>query len=132
MSDLRLKKNITALEPSLEKILRLRSVRYDYKTEPEAPAGHGKNIGVIAQELEREFPELVSTDQNTYKGVSYAMLSPILLKAIQELKAQKDSEINSLLQKNAQLQTQVDEMRREIDEIKQLLSQSVVSGGDKK
>ncbi|MBT8420744.1 MAG: tail fiber domain-containing protein [Gammaproteobacteria bacterium] len=41
-----------------------------------------RQIGVIAQELEKEFPELVSTDNEGYKSVAYSKLTAVLIEAI--------------------------------------------------
>ncbi len=41
-------------------------------------------IGLIAQEVEQVFPELVTTDSNGFKMVDYVHLTPILIEAIKE------------------------------------------------
>jgi hypothetical protein len=96
-SDLRLKKNITTLQDSLYKLSKVRGVNFDFKSEPASKKGKGKHIGFIAQELEKEFPELVDTDTNGYKSVSYANMTPVLVEAVKELKAKNDA-----LEKNIQ------------------------------
>jgi chaperonin cofactor prefoldin len=54
-------------------------------------------MGVIAQEIEKIFPDFVSEDENavgtgeTYKSVSYSKLNMIALKAIQELSAKVET-----------------------------------------
>ena len=50
-----------------------------------------KQIGVIAQELETVFPSLVDEDSEGTKGVKYSVFVPMLIKAIQELKAELDA-----------------------------------------
>jgi hypothetical protein len=50
-----------------------------------------KHYGVIAQELQELFPTLVDEDQDGYLGVNYVELVPVLVCAIQELKAQVDA-----------------------------------------
>jgi hypothetical protein len=81
-SDVRLKTNITTLDNALPKLLRLRGVRYDLKTDVNSQPGQGKIIGFIAQELEKEYPELVFQDENGMKAVSYDKLTAILVEAI--------------------------------------------------
>ncbi|MBT8419239.1 MAG: tail fiber domain-containing protein [Gammaproteobacteria bacterium] len=44
--------------------------------------GTDRQVGVIAQELEKEFPELVSTDSEGYKSVAYGKLTAVLIEAI--------------------------------------------------
>ena len=90
-SDRRYKKNISKLDNSLDKVMRLRGVRFDLKEEASIESGHGKHVGVIAQELEGEYPELVVTDEETgYKAVAYDKLTAILIEAVKELKAEND------------------------------------------
>ena len=47
-------------------------------------------IGVIAQEVEMEFPEIVSTNEKGYKMVDYTKLTPILVEAVKEQQQQID------------------------------------------
>ncbi len=46
-----------------------------------------KQIGVIAQDVEKVFPELVNTDSDGYKSVNYSKLTPILIEAVKEQEA---------------------------------------------
>lgn len=45
-------------------------------------------IGVIAQEVQAQFPEIVNEDANGYLGVGYERLVPILIEAIKEQQKQ--------------------------------------------
>jgi hypothetical protein len=80
-SDIRLKENIVQLSGCLDKIDNMRGVsfnRIDTGT---------KHIGLIAQEVEAQFPELVATDLNTgFKSVNYGNVVAVLLECIRELK----------------------------------------------
>ena len=90
-SDRRYKKNISELDNSLDKVMRLRGVRYDLKEEDSVESGHGKHLGVIAQEIEKEYPELVVTNEKTgYKAVAYDKLTAVLIEAVKELKTEND------------------------------------------
>lgn len=51
----------------------------------------GTQIGVIAQEVETVFPELVHTDKEGYKSVSYSNLVAPLIEAVKELKQQNET-----------------------------------------
>ena len=99
-SDVRLKKNINQLTGALEKLLDLRGVSYEWRTDEFSERGlsEEKHIGLIAQEVEKMFPELVSTDNYGYKALSYGRLTAILLEAIKEQQVQID-ELTSRLQK---------------------------------
>jgi len=85
-SDIRLKKDVTTLSNVLEKLQNVRGVAFDWRFDefPEKRFSQDRQIGVIAQELEKAFPELVGTDQEGYKFVKYNQLSGVLLQAIQE------------------------------------------------
>ena len=97
-SDIRFKKNIIPLKDSLQKVLLLQGVNYDWRQDefPSMNFGHGRQVGVIAQDVEKVVPEIVSTGTNGYKSVAYDRLGPILIEAVKELKAEKDTEIIEL------------------------------------
>jgi len=82
-SDRRLKENIVDLKSTLEKTLSLRPVSYDWK-DPEQAKNQGHQIGLIAQDVEDLFPELVKTDVNGMKSMDYSRLSVILIQAFKE------------------------------------------------
>ena len=93
LSDSRLKENILTSGPKLEDLLKVRVV--DYKLKGSDPS---KYIGVLAQELEDVFPNLVTElepspkdieDGNTikYKAVNYSSFDAILIKSLQEQNA---------------------------------------------
>jgi hypothetical protein len=89
-SDVRYKKNIQPIGDALNRVMKLRGVSYDFKTEEFADLHFDKDkqLGVIAQEVEEVFPELVKTDKEGFKAVSYEKLAPILIEAIKEQQAQ--------------------------------------------
>jgi hypothetical protein len=95
LSDRRLKENIQDIDVGLNAVMALKPRKFDWK------AGKGKDKkndrGWIAQEFEQVFPDMVDTWQDPapegeepYKAVN-ADLIPVLVKAIQELKAELDS-----------------------------------------
>jgi hypothetical protein len=95
ISDQRLKENIQDLDAGLEAVMALKPRKFDWK------AGKGKDIkgdrGWIAQEFEQVFPDMIDTwkdeapeGEGPYKSVR-ADLIPVLVKAIQELKADLDA-----------------------------------------
>jgi hypothetical protein len=45
----------------------------------------GHDVGVIAQEVEKVMPEIVTTRDNGYKAVKYEKIVPLLIEAIKEL-----------------------------------------------
>ena len=67
-------------------VRRLRGVSFEW--DENAPQGlRGRDLGVIAQEVEEVFPELVRTDADGFKTVNYHGLVAPLIEAIKELDA---------------------------------------------
>lgn len=81
-SDEKLKKNIKILNNSLDKIKQIDGVEFDWNENTEH-SGH--DLGVIAQQVEKVFPDIVATRDNGYKAVRYEKLIPVLIEAIKEL-----------------------------------------------
>ena len=90
-SDMRYKQNIATFENALEAILNLRGVTFDWNKESfkEMNFGDGKQVGFIAQEVEKVLPELVTTDDKGYKSVAYANVVPVLVEAIKTQQKQR-------------------------------------------
>lgn len=78
-SDIRLKKNIKKFENTIEKIDQINGVSFEWKE------NDSKSAGVIAQELEKVFPELV-INNTEYKKVNYNGLIGVLVESVKELK----------------------------------------------
>jgi hypothetical protein len=88
-SDARFKTQVRPLTGALAGALALRGVRYRLNALGLSRGGDaGEQVGFLAQEVERVYPELVSTNAQGYKAVNYAQLTPVLLEAIRELQAQ--------------------------------------------
>ena len=75
-SDARLKSNIVSLGSTLPKLLQIDGKSYEMKGK--------QKIGVLAQEIQEVFPELVSEDDNEMLAVNYQGLVPILINALKE------------------------------------------------
>ena len=88
-SDERLKDNIKPIENALDKVSKLGGYEFDWNDKQDVYEGH--DIGVIAQEVEAVFPELVTDRDNGFKAVKYEKLVPALIEAIKELKAEVES-----------------------------------------
>ena len=117
LSDKRLKDNVFSLSesafPTLERLLNINVVSFNYSpkmflqnipdsiTYEEAAKNLGidskkRHYGVIAQELQELFPELVEEGPDGYLKVNYIELVPLLIRSIQELK----TEINEIKEDN--------------------------------
>lgn len=90
-SDERLKDNIVQLGGALDKVNQLRGVSFDWKEAPEVHSHEGNDIGVIAQEVEAVYPELVHERENGYKAVDYVKLTAVLIEAVKELSAKVEA-----------------------------------------
>jgi len=78
-SDESLKKNVQKIETPLAKIMKLDGISFNWKENGE------KSIGLIAQDVEKIFPELVKTDANSgLKSIQYAQLVSPLIEAVKE------------------------------------------------
>ena len=86
-SDRRFKQDVQTLPDALAHVRRLRGVSYTFRQAdfPTRRFPAGPQLGVIAQELEQVYPELVSTDAQGYQAVNYAQLTPVLIEALKEL-----------------------------------------------
>jgi hypothetical protein len=98
-SDRRFKQNITPVDSALDKVSRLQGVNFTWNRTafPARNFPTGKEIGLIAQDVEPIIPEVVQTDAEGYKSISYDKLSALLIEAVKELK-QKNGSQDSLIQ----------------------------------
>lgn len=101
-SDKRFKNDIQPFNGALDKVKKLRGVSYYWNRDdfPDRKFKEGKQVGVIAQEVEEVIPELVSTGPDGYKAVDYAKLAPVLIEAIKE----QQEYIENLESKNKQME----------------------------
>ncbi|MEK7113327.1 MAG: tail fiber domain-containing protein, partial [Patescibacteria group bacterium] len=83
-SDERLKHDISGIEgmSAVSQISKLNPVMFHYNWQDDSEP---LVAGFVAQELEEIFPEMVFTDKDGYKSLSYSALMPYTIKAIQEL-----------------------------------------------
>ena len=107
-SDIRLKTNINTMTGSLDNILKLRGVTFNWK---ESSNPTKTQYGFIAQEVEKVFPDLVGTDSNGYKTVNYIGVIPVLTEAI---KTQQE-EIESLKSENEQLKSTLEQLLKRVE-----------------
>jgi len=90
ISDRRYKKSIMPLTQNLDRILKTQGVQYEMRKDefPDMKFADGTQYGVIAQEIEKIFPNLVSTNDKGYKSVNYTGLIPVLVEALKEQQQQ--------------------------------------------
>ena len=87
VSDFRLKENIEPIENALDKVLKLNGVNFEWIDKD--TKGHGKQIGMIAQDVEKQVPEVVF-QKDDYYGMNYSPLVAVLVEAIKEQQPQID------------------------------------------
>jgi len=103
-SDLNVKKNIVLLNNVLNKISKLNGYYYHKIGEEEDSLKH---IGVIAQEVEKEYPELISNNTDI-KSVNYDGLNAILIESVKEL-----------VKENITIKTELEEMKDRLKNIEE-------------
>ena len=94
-SDIRLKDNIKVIDNALDKVNSIQGIEFDWIKKESVHGNEGHDIGVIAQEIEKILPDVVTTRDNGYKAVKYEKIVPLLIEAIKEL----TNEINELKNK---------------------------------
>ena len=131
-SDRRLKENVIATAKGLDTVMRLPVYDFSFKSD----ATHKMQTGFMAQELAKVFPDAVTTNGDdgevalNGKGgwsVDYGRVTPILVKAVQELKslfdglaekvAQLFDMVSQLKAENAELRSQVDTLKAQNTDI---------------
>ncbi|MFT3750010.1 MAG: tail fiber domain-containing protein [Agriterribacter sp.] len=117
-SDVRLKENINDIDNITGRLMKLRPVTYNFKTDAATVVP-----GLIAQEVEKVFPDIVikPKTQKDYYALYYQYFTPYLIKGFQEQQAQ----IEALRAENTKLTAQVAELadlKATIADMKQQLS----------
>ena len=87
-SDVRLKENIKPIKSALDKVSKLQGVTFDWKNKSEDILDIKEDIGFIAQDVQKVLPELVRKNDNGMLSMRHQGVTPILLEAIKELKAE--------------------------------------------
>jgi hypothetical protein len=93
-SDIRWKKNLQPIGNVIPDILLLNGYRFNWRKDefPEMNFDNDEQIGLVAQDVEKIFPELVKTDDKGYKAVSYEKLSVLLLEGMKAQQKQIDAQ----------------------------------------
>lgn len=130
-SDKNLKENITPLDNALSLLSNVKPSKFNFKTMPYMALPSGLQYGVIAQDLQSVFPDLVSdvifpeiidtagnvvNPTQTFKGVNYIGLIPIAIQGIKEL----DLKILKATLSDTQLKQNVQPLQNSLSLISQL------------
>jgi|GEM_PF-1174376 hypothetical protein len=98
ISDSTLKENVMNINGALGKVLRLQGVTYNLKHDAKELSGNRHNIrqmGLIAQAVQRVVPEVVTTNDNGIETIAYSNMVGLLVEAIK----QEDVKVNMLQHK---------------------------------
>lgn len=98
-SDESLKDNITPMTGCLDKVLSLDAIEFDWNDNQETY--EGRDIGLIAQQVKKIAPEIVSKRKDGYLGVKYEKIIPLLVGAVneQDKKIEEiEKELNDLIE----------------------------------
>ena len=98
-SDARLKANIISLGSTLAKLLQIDGKTYTMKKDENKK----QKIGVLAQDIEKVFPELVS-ESNGVKSVNYQGLVPVLINALKEQDSKMKEQDNKMNEQEARIE----------------------------
>jgi hypothetical protein len=81
------------LEQALARLLQLHGVTFEYKDPKAIHELPGQQTGMIAQEVEKVFPEWVETAPDGMRRLSIRGFEALTVEALRELRAEKDEEI---------------------------------------
>lgn len=106
-SDARLKKDVHRIEGALDSLLTLRGVTFEY-VDPEAINElPGERMGMIAQEVERVFPDWIEDGEDGYKRMTVRGFEALAVEAMRDLREEKDAQIESLERENDDLRARL-------------------------
>ena len=100
LSDSRLKTNIRPIGSTLKSVLQIKGYTYNWIDEKRDQT---LQFGVLAQELQKIYPELVTKDEKGILSVNYIGLIPVMLESIKELKSELDQYKNLTREMSKQL-----------------------------
>jgi hypothetical protein len=111
-SDARLKKNVHPIKGALKQLMQLHGVTYQW-IHPETQGNMaGTYTGMIAQDVEKVFPEWISQDKEGYKHLTVIGFEGLTVEALRDLRAEKDRQIDALRAENAELRARLDRLEK--------------------
>ena len=104
-SDMRLKSNIMTLGATMSKLIQIDGKSYTFKNSGK------KSVGVLAQEIQEQFPDLVVERQDGMLTVNYQGLIPVLINAIKE----QNLELTKVRNENEILNRRLENIEKKLD-----------------
>jgi len=114
-SSRRWKNNIVNIDDPLGKLAQIRGVYYDW----DAEHGGEHDVGMIAEEVGAVMPEIVQYEENGIDaiGMDYSRTTPLLVEAVNALRAEKDAEIDELAHQNEHLRARIDALEMMVTQL---------------
>ena len=106
ISDISKKENVEDISNALSIILQLRGVRYN------KIGGSLTEIGFIAQEVDKIVPEIVQTDEDGIKSLSYARTVALIVEAVKEQQTNHKADFDNLKTMVEELQTEINILKK--------------------
>lgn len=114
-SDRRFKTGISPIDSSLSKICKLQGVYYNWDRAkwPQKNFPESKQIGLIAQDVEKVIPEVVLADKDGYRSLAYDKLTAVLIESVKEQQKQITAQAMTI----ALQQKQIDQLNTMVAKI---------------
>jgi len=114
-SSRRFKSNVVPIDDPLDKLATLRGVYFDWDEEH----GGQHDVGMIAEEVGAVMPEIVNYEENGVDaiGMDYSKMTPLLVEAVNALRAEKDEQLDTLRAENRAMRGDNDELRAKLESL---------------
>ena len=128
-SDEKLKKDIRPMESVLDKVSQLVPKTYHWRSEeyPNKKFGTQKEYGLVAQDVEKIFPDMVENNSNGLKAIHYERLPILTVQAVKEIKSLYDHEKKFSEDLSIRLNTTADQLKSATEELASVKTQNTAS-----
>ena len=111
-SDSRLKHDVRPMEGTLDRLLSLRGYSFEYNADAvrDRMAIPGRQLGLLAEEVEKIFPDWVEKDTSGYRYVTERATTALMVEALRDLRAEKDREIAEKTREISELKARLDRL----------------------
>ena len=111
------------LTHALDAILQLQGKTYHWKED--TAFTNKQDIGLVAQEVEKVFPELVAENEQGYKGIAYSKLTAVLIEAIKEQQGQMVSQQQQMTEQETRFTAQITALEKENTLLKTIMAEQM-------
>ncbi len=121
--DERLKHDIKPMNGTLDRLLQLRGYTYEYHNDAvnNRLALPGTQIGLLAQEVERVFPDWVEKDAQGFRYVTERATTALMVEALRDLRAEKDAAIDALKNQAAERDAENAHLKARLERLEQAI-----------